>query len=192
MKRGRPKTTNKNQTQQKSINNNFTRIGMAWVRGTLFVLLTISVNIDVCMAVESTTSSMSTTTMATTMPHETSRKPEREPFSTAKIIATSSAIATPTIRTHKVASHMNASTKSKLSMSESVVILPNSEREAQDIYDKALKQFDSYGVSTRQTCKVWEKRGCQCSGTVDELTLSCRAIGLNEPPTDLPETLIKL
>lgn len=161
---------------------------MAWVRGTLFVLLTISVNIGVRMAVESTTPSMSTT--ASTLPHETSRKPEHE--TSTKNTAPSTANITPTIRTTKAATHMNISAKEKPSMSESVVILPNSEREAQDIYDKAMKQFDSYGVSTRQTCKVWEKRGCQCSGTIDELTLSCRAIGLNEPPTDLPETLIKL
>lgn len=163
---------------------------MAWVR-TLFVLLTISVNIGVRMAVESTTPSMSAA--ASALPHESSRKPEHDSFSSAKGTAASIANTTQqSIRTHKMPTNMNISAKAKPAMKESVVILPNSEREAQDLYDKAMKQFDSYGVLTRQTCKVWEKRGCQCSGTVDELTLSCRAIGLNEPPTDLPETLIKL
>lgn len=79
------------------------------------------------------------------------------------------------------------------SIRETLVIpSSNSEREAQEIYDKALKQFDAYGASTRKVCDAWEERGCQCSGTVEELILSCRAIGLNETPTDLPKNLIKL
>lgn len=77
---------------------------------------------------------------------------------------------------------------------QETLVIPssNSEREAQEIYDKALKQFDSYGASTRKVCATWEQHGCQCSGTVDELILSCRAIALNATPTDLPENLIKL
>lgn len=87
----------------------------------------------------------------------------------------------------------NALAKGGGAMRETVVIpSSNSEREAQEIYDKALKQFDSYGASTRQVCGEWEQRGCQCSGTVDELILSCRAIALNETPSDLPKNLIKL
>lgn len=77
---------------------------------------------------------------------------------------------------------------------QETLVIPssNSEREAQEIYDKALKQFDSYGASARKECATWEQRGCQCSGTVDELILSCRAIAFNATPTDLPKNLIKL
>lgn len=176
---------------------------MAWVRG-LCVLLTISVNVGVRMAVEPTASSMSTTVSRSTVPFETSTK--YQPFQSTNRATTVTTTPTTTLhhqqRTHNNKSsnnnNNNISTKAKQqqqqnSMSESVVILtPNSERQAKDAYDKALEQFDSYGVSTRQTCTVWEKRGCQCSGTVDELTLSCRAIGLNETPTELPKNLIKL
>ncbi|XP_031634672.1 leucine-rich repeat-containing G-protein coupled receptor 5-like isoform X2 [Contarinia nasturtii] len=152
---------------------------MAWVRG-LLVLLTISVNVGVVHMAEPTTTMMTaimTTklssmlpTSASTLPFEwtTKFKPKTTPTTQKKV-------------------------KPKPSMSESVVILtPDSDRQTKDIYDKALKQFDSYGVSTRQLCATWEKRGCQCSGTVEELTLSCRSIGLNETPTELPKNLIKL
>lgn len=98
-----------------------------------------------------------------------------------------------TVATKALSHKTKQATTSKYGMLESVVIpSSNSEREAQEIYDKALKQFDAYGVSTRIICATWEKRGCQCSGTVDELSLSCRGIGLNEIPTDLPKNLIKL
>lgn len=159
---------------------------MAWVRG-LLVLLTISVNAGVvhtATEVPSVTTTSVTLTMTTnsssmlptsvsSIPFEWSTKPKPKTTPTTTL-------------TQKYV-------KPKHSMSESVVILPpNSDRQAQDIYDKALKQFDSYGVSTRQLCSTWEKRGCQCSGTIEELTLSCRAIGLNETPTELPKNLIKL
>lgn len=169
---------------------------MAWVGG-LFVLLTISVNIGVRMAVESTTPSMSTTvttrsTLSTTIGYGSSTRPQQhQPFQSAK--STSTAITTSAIQTHNPNAHKNSTTIMKHSLSESVVILtPNAEQEAQDMYDKALKQFDSYGASTRETCATWEKRGCQCTGSVEELTLSCRAIGLSDPPTELPKNLIKL
>lgn len=98
-----------------------------------------------------------------------------------------------TVATKPLSHKTKQATTSKNEMLESIVIpSSNAEREAQEIYDKALKQFDAYGVSTRNICVIWEKRGCQCSGTVDELSLSCRGIGLNEIPTDLPTNLIKL
>lgn len=100
---------------------------------------------------------------------------------------------TSTVATAPLSHKTKQATTPKYGMLESVVIpSSNAEREAQEIYDKALKQFDAYGVSTRNICVIWEKRGCQCSGTVDELSLSCRGIGLNDTPTDLPKNLIKL
>lgn len=166
---------------------------MAWVGG-LFVLFTISVNIGIRSAVEPTTPSMSSPVSMSNLSHGSSKKPQNQPFQMPK--TTSIAVTTPSIFT-KIATLKNSSAKPKHSMRESVVILtPDSQREAEEIYqkeiDKALKQYDSYGVSTRQTCAAWEKRGCQCSGTVEQLTLSCRSIGLNETPTELPKSLIKL
>lgn len=68
----------------------------------------------------------------------------------------------------------------------------NSEREAQELYDKALKQYGSYGAKARETCSIWELRGCQCYGTVEELTLACRSIGFEQVPLDLPLDIVKL
>lgn len=77
---------------------------------------------------------------------------------------------------------------------ESVVIPSsvNSEQEAKDLYDQALKQFGSYGSSARNVCSTWERRGCQCSGGVEELALSCRSVGFAEIPLDLPAEIVKL
>lgn len=77
---------------------------------------------------------------------------------------------------------------------ESVVISTavDAEKEAQDLYDKALRQYGSYGASARNICATWELRGCQCTGSVEELTLSCRDVGLVEVPTELPVEIVKL
>lgn len=76
---------------------------------------------------------------------------------------------------------------------ESLVIpAKNSEREAQELYDKALKQYGSYGASARKVCATWELRGCHCYGTVEELTLTCRNVGFADVPSDLPFDIIKL
>lgn len=76
---------------------------------------------------------------------------------------------------------------------ESVVIPSvDSEQEAKDLYDQALKQFGSYGAFARNICSIWEPRGCQCSGGVEELALSCRSVGFEEIPLDLPTEIVKL
>lgn len=77
---------------------------------------------------------------------------------------------------------------------ESVVISTavDAEKEAQDLYDKALKQYDSYGASARNICATWELRGCQCTVSMAELTLSCRNVGLETVPLDLPVEIVKL
>lgn len=175
---------------------------MAWIVG-LFILLTSSVNIGLRMAIEVPMSTATTTSLSSssfvsssksTVPYGMSKKSLNQPYqSTVKPTSPTIVTTTPTKMTTQMSTQKYSNAKNKHSMSESVVILsPNSEREAQEIYDKALKQFDSYGVSTRQMCTVWEKQGCQCSGTVEELTLSCRSIGLTETPTNLPKSLIKL
>lgn len=77
---------------------------------------------------------------------------------------------------------------------ESVVIPSsvNSEQEARELYDQALKQFGSYGSFARDICSAWERRGCQCSGGVEDLALSCRSVGFEEIPLDLPAEIVKL
>lgn len=82
-----------------------------------------------------------------------------------------------------------------LSVIRESVVIPSSvdsEKEAKELYDKALKQYGSYGASARHICAVWELRGCQCSGAVEELALSCRDVGFEEVPLDLPAEIIKL
>lgn len=75
---------------------------------------------------------------------------------------------------------------------DSVMPSMDSEKEARELYDKALKQYGSYGASARNICATWELRGCTCSGAVEELALSCRGIGFEEVPLDLPLEIIKL
>lgn len=181
----------------------FTRICMAWVGG-LFVLLTISVNIGVRMAVEPTTPSMSSTSVSISLARSsigTSQKPFESPIESitktrmaaATVSATAAAATTPSMLTLKptVKNPTNAKTRNSF---ESVVILSqNAQQEAQEMYDKALKHYDENVYLARQLCSAWEKRGCHsCSGSVEQLSLSCRSIGLNETPTDLPKSLIKL
>ncbi|XP_055684982.1 lutropin-choriogonadotropic hormone receptor isoform X2 [Lutzomyia longipalpis] len=97
------------------------------------------------------------------------------------ISATSTTMATPSSTTHGI-------------IRESVVI-PGSdpEREAKELYDKALQQFEvATGKTLRGICAIWEAKGCQCSGSADEVVLVCRSLELVEVPVDLPIELIKL
>lgn len=77
---------------------------------------------------------------------------------------------------------------------ESVVIstADDAEKEAQELYNKALKQFGAYGALARNICATWEMQGCQCTGSVEELTLTCRDVGLVEVPNELPMEIVKL
>lgn len=165
---------------------------MAWVRG-LFVLLTVSVDVGVRMAVQSTAPPLSVPNA--TVSNGLSNK-AIEPFShsTKQTLQTTSAntgrtSSTPALKPTRT----NSNAKGRSSF-ESVVILSsaNSQQDAEEMYDKALRHYDENVYTTRQMCSAWEKRGCQCTGTIEQLTLSCRAIGLNETPTDLPKSLIKL
>lgn len=76
-------------------------------------------------------------------------------------------------------------------------------KEAQRLYDEALKEFaDATGGSLKtmkQECETpWVKQhGCLCTGTVEKLVLNCRAAGINNElllfsTSKFPETLIKL
>lgn len=74
------------------------------------------------------------------------------------------------------------------------VVLPSvdSEREAKELYDKALKQYGSFGPSVQKICGPWILRGCQCTGSYEEITLLCRGVGFEEIPLDIPSDVIKL
>lgn len=163
---------------------------MAWVRG-LFVLLTISVDVGVRMAVQPTTM---LSVPISTVPNGLSIKAMDQPFGhTIKSLPTTSDTPGQTPSTPALKPTTKNSNANGRSSFESVVILSsNSQQDAEEMYDKAMKHYDENVYTTRQMCSAWEKRGCQCSGSVEQLTLSCRAIGLNETPTDLPKSLIKL
>lgn len=78
---------------------------------------------------------------------------------------------------------------------ESVVISPShqdAERDARTLYDKALKQYDTDAASVRNVCVTWELRGCQCAVDKEKLSLTCRNVGLEEVPLDLPADIVKL
>lgn len=139
-----------------------------------------------------------TTTTTTTSEH-------RHPFTSTTIIAShplasiSTVTVTPTTtRTIKKAAAVATATGQRKATNidqirESLVIpTSDSEREAQELYDKALKQYGSYGLSVRKVCALWEERGCKCSGTVDELTLVCRDVDFDKVPAALPSNVAKL
>lgn len=86
------------------------------------------------------------------------------------------------------------------------IVLPTAldpHKEAQRLYDEALKEFvGATGGSLKtmkQECETpWVRQhGCLCSGTVEKLVLNCRAVGINDElllfsTSKFPETLIKL
>lgn len=168
---------------------------MAWVRG-LFVLLTISVDVGVRMAVQPTTmlsvtepvpivsNGLSTETMDQPFGHSIKSSPMTSDTTTIGQQYPSTPAQKSTTK--------NSNAKNRPSFESVVILSSNAQKDAEEMYDKAMKQYDENVYTTRQLCSAWEKRGCQCTGTVDQLTLSCRSIGLNETPTDLPKSLIKL
>lgn len=169
---------------------------MAWVRG-LFVLLTISVDVGVRTAVQPTTLLPVTETVPmSTGSNGLSIETMDQPFGQSiKSLPTTSDT---TIGQHHPSTPAlkpttkNSNAKSRSSFESVVILSSNAQQDAEEMYDKAMKQYDENVYTTRQLCSAWEKCGCQCSGTVEQLTLSCRSIGLNETPTDLPKSLIKL
>ncbi|XP_049278057.1 follicle-stimulating hormone receptor [Anopheles funestus] len=83
--------------------------------------------------------------------------------------------------------------QTKIMLKESLLIPSmDPEKEAKAMYEKALQQYGIYGKTLKEICKAWVTRGCQCTGTKEEVTLVCRAIGLDTIPADLPTELVKL
>ncbi|KFB45572.1 AGAP008347-PA-like protein [Anopheles sinensis] len=86
-----------------------------------------------------------------------------------------------------------ATGQTKLMLKESLLIPSmDPEKEAKAMYEKALQQYGIYGKTLKEICKAWVARGCQCTGTKEEVTLVCRGIGLDAVPVDLPSELVKL
>lgn len=117
------------------------------------------------------------------------------------VLPTSTSIATPNFgpltptssATKTISTSTTKATKTEAKIKEALIIPSlDSEREAQELYDKALKQYGAYGASARSICAIWELRSCQCSGTIEELTLTCRGLGYDDVPNDLPLDIIKL
>lgn len=78
-------------------------------------------------------------------------------------------------------------------LQESLVIpSTNAESEARRLYDEALKQYGDLGKTLKEICQPWKEKGCTCTGTYDEVILTCRGIDLNAVPENLPEELVKL
>lgn len=78
-------------------------------------------------------------------------------------------------------------------LQESLVIpSDNAETEARRLYDEALKQYGDLGKSLKEICLPWKEKGCTCTGTSDEVILTCRGIDLDVVPENLPEELVKL
>uniref|UniRef100_A0A8W7PDY9 Uncharacterized protein n=1 Tax=Anopheles coluzzii TaxID=1518534 RepID=A0A8W7PDY9_ANOCL len=83
--------------------------------------------------------------------------------------------------------------QTKIMLKESLLIPSmDPEKEAKAMYEKALQQYGIYGKTLKEICKAWVSRGCQCTGTKEEVTLVCRGIGLDAVPADLPTELVKL
>lgn len=163
---------------------------MAWVRG-LFVLLTISVDVGVRMAIHPTTMlSVPMPTVSNGLSTETMDQPFGQSIKSLPTTSdtTGQQSSTPSLKP----TIKNSNAKSRSSFESVVILSSNSQQDAEEMYDKAMKHYDENVYTTRQMCSAWEKRGCQCSGTVEQLSLSCRSIGLNETPTDLPKSLVKL
>lgn len=74
------------------------------------------------------------------------------------------------------------------------LLMPSSdiEREAKDLYEKALLQFGPVGKTLKEICGPWTERGCSCTGTSEEVILQCKDLDLQEVPNDLPKELYKL
>lgn len=75
------------------------------------------------------------------------------------------------------------------------IVMPtmDTHKEAQRLYDEALKQHLGTISTLKELCEPWQRIGCHCSGLVERLVLSCRSIGItNFSRMTFPETLIKL
>uniref|UniRef100_A0A182Q5K2 Uncharacterized protein n=1 Tax=Anopheles farauti TaxID=69004 RepID=A0A182Q5K2_9DIPT len=96
-------------------------------------------------------------------------------------------------RAHGLTPTAQTTGQTKIMLKESLLIPSmDPEKEAKAMYEKALQQYGIYGKTLKEICKAWVSRGCQCTGTKEEVSLTCRGIGLDAIPVDLPTELVKL
>ncbi|XP_030377139.1 leucine-rich repeat-containing G-protein coupled receptor 6 [Scaptodrosophila lebanonensis] len=97
------------------------------------------------------------------------------------------------------------------------VMLPSadSEREAQILYEKSLQEYHGTATSTaavaagvgvggagaagksntrtvHSVCELWLQKHCHCTGSLENLKLNCRSIGILAVPVNLPSEVIVL
>lgn len=88
---------------------------------------------------------------------------------------------------------LQTTSQTKMKLKESLLIPSmDPEKEAKAMYEKALQQYGIVGRTLKEICKPWQAKGCQCAGSSDEVALTCRGIGLETVPVNLPAELVKL
>ncbi|XP_058815263.1 follicle-stimulating hormone receptor-like [Topomyia yanbarensis] len=94
---------------------------------------------------------------------------------------------------HGLSPTLQTTSQTKMMLKESLLIPSmDSEKEAKAMYEKALQQYGIVGRTLKEICKPWQTRGCQCVGSSEEVALTCRGIGLETVPVDLPAEIVKL
>ncbi|XP_034475509.1 leucine-rich repeat-containing G-protein coupled receptor 6 [Drosophila innubila] len=81
----------------------------------------------------------------------------------------------------------------------------DSEREAQILYEKSLQEYHGTQIATEtatfiipaqrslhSVCELWLQKHCHCTGTLENLKLSCRSIGILAVPVNLPNEVFQL
>ncbi|XP_055637267.1 follicle-stimulating hormone receptor isoform X2 [Toxorhynchites rutilus septentrionalis] len=94
---------------------------------------------------------------------------------------------------HGLRPTLQTTSQTKMMLKESL-LMPSSdpEKEAKEMYEKALQQYGIVGRTLKEICKPWQAMGCQCVGSSEEVALTCRGIGLEMVPMKLPSELVKL
>lgn len=98
------------------------------------------------------------------------------------------------IKCNETSSKLHSTKLSDAILLQESVVIPskNVEEEAKRLYNEALKQYGDLGKTLKEICDPWKAKGCMCSGTAEEVSLSCRNLQFITVPQSLPEELIKL
>ncbi|XP_034668391.1 leucine-rich repeat-containing G-protein coupled receptor 4 [Drosophila subobscura] len=176
--------------------------GSLWVRLKLYPLLLL-VLLLLLHPMPAAASNTTTTVNAGTKENQTLAKQEihrgeplSEQFSQITVNSTS---ATPT------ATPTNTPSTATATGIRENVMLPSadSEREAQILYEKSLQEYHGSQMATasadedagsgrpqkrtlHSVCERWQAKHCQCSGSLENVKLSCRGIGILAVPVNLP------
>lgn len=94
-------------------------------------------------------------------------------------------------------SEASSSSSSEHGIQETIVVPKaiDAHKEAQRLYDEALREYGATTFRTiRHECDEWTQLGCQCSGSLEKIILSCRGLmnGFTFFSSNFPTRLIKL